>query len=101
MMRLKMVRVWVAGIALLFFAMASEGAAEATKMDVVVYGGTPSGIMAAVESAREGRRVILIQPTKHIGGIDSGGLTKTDIGTLETIGGIPASFFLPLSFSSY
>jgi hypothetical protein len=61
--------------------------------EVVVYGGTPSGVMAAVAAARQGRQVLLVEPSKHLGGVISGGLTKTDIGRRETIGGLPAEFF--------
>jgi hypothetical protein len=61
--------------------------------EVVVYGGTPSGVMAAVAAARQGRQVLLVEPSKHVGGVISGGLTKTDIGRRETIGGLPAEFF--------
>jgi len=92
-MRLKTVQVWFIGVALIFFVMARKGAAQRSQMDVVIYGATPSGIMSAVEAAREGRRVVLIEPTKHIGGIVAGGLTKTDIGRRDTIGGLPAEFF--------
>ena len=49
--------------------------------------------MAAVAAARQGEHVLLIEPSKHIGGIIAGGLTKTDIGSRETIGGLPAEFF--------
>lgn len=72
---------------------AKAGLGQAHQADIVIYGATPSGIMAAVEAAREGRSVILIEPSKHIGGIVAGGLTKTDIGQRSTIGGLPAEFF--------
>ena len=61
--------------------------------EVVVYGGTPSGVIAVVAAARQGRQVLLVEPSKHIGGVIAGGLTKTDIGRRETIGGLPAEFF--------
>lgn len=50
--------------------------------------------MAAVAAARQGRQVLLIEPSKHIGGVIAGGLTKTDIGRRETIGGLTAEFFI-------
>ena len=46
--------------------------------DVVVYGGTPAGIMAAIAAAREGVSVLLIAPTGRLGGMVTGGLARTD-----------------------
>ncbi len=37
------------------------------KADVIVYGGTAGGVVAAVAVAREGKSVILAEPGKHIG----------------------------------
>src|SRR5882757_5390942 len=80
-------------IALLICAATSRAHASPETADVVVYGGTPSGIISAVEAARRGQQVLVVEPSHHIGGIISGGLTKTDIGRRETIGGLPAEFF--------
>lgn len=55
--------------------------------DVVVYGGTASGVIAAVTAARDGMRVALLEPKKHIGGMVSGGLSATDVGRKDVIGG--------------
>lgn len=67
--------------------------AIAKDFDLVIYGGTPAGIIAGVAAAREGASVILIEPTKWIGGMVTGGLTKSDIGREETIGGYTREFF--------
>jgi hypothetical protein len=61
--------------------------------DVVVYGGTASGIMAAVSAAREGKDVALIEQTTHLGGMVSGGLSYTDHGNIKVIGGMTKEFF--------
>lgn len=61
--------------------------------DVVVYGATPAGIMASVSAARQGQKVLLVEPSSLIGGVVAGGLTKTDIGRRETVGGLPNEFF--------
>ncbi|MCA9214690.1 MAG: FAD-dependent oxidoreductase [Planctomycetales bacterium] len=46
--------------------------------DVVVYGSTPAGYCAAVAAAREGVDVVLLEPTDHIGGLNTGGLSHSD-----------------------
>lgn len=72
----------------------SAGAVEPpARSDVVVFGGTPAGIMAAVAAARQGSSVVLIEPSYLLGGMMSGGLHKTDIGRGETIGGLSREFF--------
>lgn len=61
--------------------------------DVVIYGGTASGVMAAVAAAREGKSVVLLEPSKHIGGMVTGGLGATDVGNAKAIGGYSKEFF--------
>ena len=65
----------------------------ANAYDVVVYGGTAGGVIAAVAAAREGARVALLEPSRHIGGMTSGGLSRTDHGKRETIGGYSLEFY--------
>jgi len=62
-------------------------------VDVVVYGGTSAGIAAAVQVARMGKSVVLIEPGRHVGGLTSGGLGRTDIGNKTAIGGIAREFY--------
>ncbi|MEX0717958.1 MAG: FAD-dependent oxidoreductase [Planctomycetaceae bacterium] len=61
--------------------------------DVVVYGGTSGGVAAAVQVSRSGLSVLVIEPSKHIGGLSSGGLGATDIGNKAAIGGISRDFY--------
>jgi hypothetical protein len=61
--------------------------------DVVVYGGTSSGVVAAVQAARMGKRVALVCPERHLGGMTSGGLGWTDTGNTSTIGGLAREFY--------
>jgi hypothetical protein len=61
--------------------------------DIVVYGGTSGGISAAVQAARMGKTVIVIEPSKHLGGLTTGGLGATDIGNKKAIGGIAREFY--------
>jgi hypothetical protein len=60
---------------------------------VVVYGGTSGGVAAAVQAARMGKSVVLIEPGKHLGGLTSGGLGATDIGNKAAIGGLAREFY--------
>ncbi|WP_406696267.1 FAD-dependent oxidoreductase [Singulisphaera sp. Ch08] len=46
--------------------------------DVLVYGATPAGVCAAVAAAREGAKVFLLEPSDHVGGVNSGGLSFSD-----------------------
>jgi ribulose 1,5-bisphosphate synthetase/thiazole synthase len=49
-----------------------------TSADVIVYGSTPGGYCAAIAAAREGASVILLEPTRHVGGMNTGGLSFSD-----------------------
>ena len=46
--------------------------------DVIVYGSTPGGFCAAIAAAREGASVMLLEPTDHVGGVNTGGLCFSD-----------------------
>jgi hypothetical protein len=61
--------------------------------DLVIYGGTSAGIAAAVQAKKMGGSVVIIEPTKRIGGLTTGGLGQTDIGNKQVIGGIARSFY--------
>jgi hypothetical protein len=65
---------------------------ESLQGDVVVYAGTAGGVVAAVAAARmqAGARVIVVNPTGHLGGMVSGGLGRTDG---HPSGGIAQEFF--------
>lgn len=64
-------------ITCLLLALASLSRA-ATEADVIVYGATPGGFCAAIAAAREGASVILLEPTAHVGGVNTGGLCFSD-----------------------
>ena len=65
----------------------------AADFDVVVYGGTSGGVVAAVAAGREGAKVVLLEPGKHLGGMTTGGLGATDFGKKEVIGGYSLEFY--------
>lgn len=57
-----------------FLIPALVAAADPPAADVVVYGGTSAGVTAAVEAARLGRKVVLVESGRHLGGMSSSGL---------------------------
>lgn len=69
------------------------GAVTPKSFDLVVYGATASGTVTAVAAAREGLHVALVDPGHHVGGMVSGGLSSSDMGRQEVIGGISREFF--------
>jgi hypothetical protein len=61
--------------------------------DVVVYGGTSGGVIAAVQAAKSGRSVVLISPSTHLGGLTTSGLGWTDLGASSILGGLSREFY--------
>ena len=66
---------------------------DEVQYDIVVYGGTSAGIATAIQAARLGRSVILVEPSNHLGGLTTGGLGKTDLGNANAIGGVSREFY--------
>lgn len=62
-------------------------------VDVCVYGGTASGVIAAYSAKKMGKSVILIEPGKYLGGMTTGGLGYTDIGNKYAITGLSKLFY--------
>ena len=64
-------------------------AAEATRheADVCVYGGTASGVMAAMAAAKDGADVVIVEPSRWLGGMTGGGINHLDWGKGNTVGG--------------
>ena len=67
--------------------------ASARDNDLVVYGATASGVISAVTAAREGLHVVLIEPGQHVGGMATSGLSRTDFGQKQVIGGYTLEFY--------
>ena len=65
----------------------------AVQADVVVYGGTSAGVIAAVQARKMGKTAVIVGPDKHLGGLSSGGLGWTDTGRKEVIGGLSRDFY--------
>jgi hypothetical protein len=66
---------------------------RAAEYDVVVYGGTSAGVIAAVQAKKMGKSVVIVCPDKHLGGLSSGGLGFTDTGDKSVIGGLAREFY--------
>jgi hypothetical protein len=49
--------------------------------------------MTAVSAARQGLKTVLLEPGRHVGGMATGGLSRTDTGTREVIGGLALEFY--------
>ncbi len=47
---------------------------HADEYDIVVYGGTASGVISEVQAKRIDKSVIIVGPDKHLGGLSASGL---------------------------
>lgn len=84
-------------------AMATACVAQPTRgrnqYDIVIYGGTAGGVGAAIQAARMGKKVALVEPTAHVGGIVVEGLGGTDIDNHRefqnsvAVGGLALEFY--------
>jgi hypothetical protein len=91
---MKLSRLMVVAGALWFTVVCDALIVRATDTaDIVIYGGTSSGIIAAFQAHRLGKSVVLIEPSNHIGGLTTGGLGATDIGNKSAIGGLARDFY--------
>lgn len=66
--------------------------------DVIVYGGTPSGVIAAVAASRNAAKVLLIEQTRHVGGMNTSGLNTAESEHMinNAITGIAREFYTRL-----
>jgi flavin-dependent dehydrogenase len=76
------------------FSVAVNAFASQQRFDVIVYGATSGGVAAAIGAAQEGRSVALLEPGRHVGGMLTGGLGRTDMDRQQNvIGGMARDFF--------
>jgi len=84
---------WLGVLALAMMSGCRFAGPAVRETDVVVYGGTSAGVVAAVQAAKMGKSVILVGPDRHLGGLSSGGLGYTDSGNTKAVGGMAREFY--------
>jgi len=78
---------------LLAFVPATPVSTPAEPYDLVIYGCTSAGVMAAVQARRMDQSVVVVCPEQHLGGLTAGGLGWTDSGRKEAVGGLAREFY--------
>jgi hypothetical protein len=73
-------------------SLSMQAEVDGQEYEVVVIGGTPGGIAAAVSAARLGRSVALVDENRHPGGMAASGLGKSDIENRAMIQGFFREF---------
>ncbi|MEY4242894.1 MAG: hypothetical protein RLZZ245_479 [Verrucomicrobiota bacterium] len=78
---------------LLTFSLVLPLCAAEKQHDIIVYGGTSGGIIAALQAAKSERSVVLVSPTAYLGGLTTSGLGWTDLGSDAILGGLSREFY--------
>jgi hypothetical protein len=78
---------------LIFTYLSSVFGNNTPQYDICVYGESASGVIAAIQGARMGKKVVLISKNKHVGGLATSGLTATDMNRNDLVGGITKEFY--------
>lgn len=74
-------------------ALSMTAGVQSVPYDLVVYGATSAGVIAAVQAKKLGKTVVIVGPDRHLGGLSSGGLGFTDTGNKAVIGGLAREFY--------
>lgn len=83
---------------LISFVIAISASAAPIEADLCIYGGTSAGVIAAVQGAKMGKRVVLVEAGSHLGGMSVEGLGGTDIDNHKEFQNSPAVGGLALEF---
>ena len=87
----------MAGTLLLLLLLGRLGACSGQQVDVLVYGATPGGIVAAIAARRalgSGSVVEVVEPLRRVGGMIAGGMVDdSNAGNTRAYGGVAAEFF--------
>ena len=77
--------------------------AQTHQADIVIYGGTSAGVIAGIQAAKLGKKVIVVEASQHIGGMAVEGLGGTDIDNHKefqnspAVGGLAREFYRRVS----
>jgi hypothetical protein len=65
------------------------------RSDVVIYGATPAGLIAAVAAARLGASTLVLEQSRHVGGLSTSGLVtaESEHMLLECFSGLALEFY--------
>ena len=80
-------------LTLLFCSLVTGLFASSPRYDICIYGESASGVIAAIQGARMGKKVVLVSKNNHVGGLATSGLTATDMNRNDLIGGITKEFY--------
>ena len=80
-------------LSILIFTIVIDISGQAPNYEIVVYGATAGGTVAAIAAADEGAKVLLIEPRRNVGGMVTGGLSHNDYGDRTVIGGMALEFY--------
>jgi len=80
------------GIPIGFLKKPSRSTKKSIFYDIIIIGGTPSGIMAAITASRMGKKALILERTTHLGGLPANGLGATDISTRGSTRGLFLEF---------
>ncbi|MFZ4767933.1 MAG: FAD-dependent oxidoreductase, partial [Roseimicrobium sp.] len=72
-------------------ALSVAASADVDQPDICIYGGTASGVMAAVTALKQGRTAVIVEPSRWLGGMTGGGLSHVDWGREKAVGGTALS----------
>ena len=67
--------------------------AQHLDVDLLVYGASSAGVIAAYTASHYGKSVVLVEPGRHLGGMSSGGLGHTDIGNKYAVTGLGLDYY--------
>jgi len=81
-----------------FLALVLTASAATHEADVCIYGGTGAGVVGAVQAAKMGKRVLLVEAGQHLGSMSTEGLGGTDIDNHAPFQNSPAVGGLALEF---